>query len=355
MVIGTFELKREKKLLPVYGRMILYLLLSAVLLIILGVLSVLIFSPERIPILIEEEIALQIPGFKEILLSLFPENLFQVLVGGGHFLLPVIVLAFLLGINLNFDLRLTSPVVQLFDALNRVFYHINSLLAELFGLAMVVIAASSMIVLGHEDFALFKQILIILGIDSGLIIFAIYQGLLYLLGGRTNPYRWLYAVIGPALTAFFTRDEYLAIGMLVKHGKENLGVPRRVGTAVYPLFAFFGRAGTALVTSASFLLVLSSYSSLEITMMQVFTTCGFTLLISLALGSVPGMGAFVALSMLCSVFGKGLQEGYLILKPIAPLLISFGVLLDVVTSAFVSLLISKHEDVWDDIDPSDYV
>ena len=105
----------------------------------------------------------------------------------------------------------------------------------------------------------------------------------------------------------------------------------------------------------TFLLVLKSYSSLEITAVQIFMTFGFTLLISLTLGSVPGLGAFVALSMLCAVFGKGLQEGYLILKPIAPLLISFGVLMDVVTSAFVSLLISKHEDLWDDIDPADYV
>jgi Na+/H+-dicarboxylate symporter len=143
--------------------------------------------------------------------------------------------------------------------------------------------------------------------------------------------------------------------MLVKHGKENLGIPRRVGSAVYPLFAIFGRTGTALVASATFLLVLKSYSSLEITFFQVLWTLLFSLLISLTLGTVPGLGSYVALSTLCAFYGRGLQEGYLILRPVAPLLISFGVLLDVLTSAFVSLLVAKHENIAQEVDAYDFV
>ncbi len=355
MAAGAFELKREKKLLAVYGRSVVYLLLATMLLLVLGIVSVMIFSPERIPITIEAQKAVELPGIREILFDIFPENLFQVLVGPGTFLLPLMVLAVLIGVNLGYDLRITAPVVQLFDALNRVFYHVNSLLWELFGFAMIVVSASFLVTLSARDLSLFQQMLLILSIDSALVLFAVYPALLYLLGGRRNPYKWLYATTAAAVTGFFTGNEYLVIGALVKHGKENLGVPRRVGSAVYPLFAFFGRAGTALVASASFLLVLKSYSSLEITFAQVLWTFGFTLLISLALGSVPGMGAFVALSVLCGLFGKGLQEGYLILRPIAPLLISFGVLMDVVTSAFVSLLVAQHEKVWEEVDLFDFV
>ena len=355
LVIGTYELKREKKLFSVYGRIILYLLLAAVLLVAIGIVTVLIFSPERIPIIIEEEQVRQNPGVREMLLAIFPKNLFQVLVGNGEILLPLIVLAFIIGVNLTFDQRVTGPVVQFFDSLSRVFYHINSLLSELFGFAMVVISAFFIMLMRGSDLSLFKQVLIILAIDCALIIFVVYPGLLYLLGGWQNPYKWLYALMVPALIAFFTRDEYLVIGMLAKHGKESLGVPRRVGSAVYPIFAFFGRAGTALVASVTFILVLRSYSSLEITFLQVLMTFGFSLLISLSLGSVPGMGSFVALSLLCGAFGKGMQEGYLILKPIAPIMISFGTLLDIITSGFVSLLVSRHVDLAAEVDLVDYV
>jgi len=347
LVAGTYELKREKKIFRVYGRTILYLLLATALLIIVGMVTVLVFSPERIPIIVEQEQAIRLPGLKETLLGLFPENLFQVLVGSGSIMAPLVLFAFLLGVNLTFDLRITSPVVQLTDSLNRIFYHINSLLCELFGFAMIVISAYFIMTV--------KQYEIIIGIDTALIIFAVYPALLYFLGGRQNPYKWLYAVIGPALTAFFSGDNYLSVVMLAKHGKENLGVPRRVGSAVYPLFAVFGRTGTVLVASATFLLVLKSYSSLEITFGQVLWTLLFSMLISLTLGTVPGLGAYVALSTLCALYGRGLQEGYLILRPIAPLLISFGVLLDVLTSAFVSLLVARHEQIAQEVDAYDFV
>ena len=355
LIAGTYELKREKKIFRVYGRTVLYLLLATALLIVVGMVTVLLFSPDRIPIIVEQEAAFQLPGLKETLLGLFPENLFQALVGSGSILLPVVFFAFLLGVNLTFDLRITTPVVQLTDSLNRIFYHINSLLCELFGLAMIAISAYFIMTVKRYELALFKQILIIIGIDTALVVFAIYPLLLYLLGGRQNPYKWLYAVLAPVLTAFFSGDNYLSLTMLAKHGKENLGVPRRVGSAVYPLLVIFGRSGTAMVAGATFLLVLKSYSSLEITFVQVLWTLLFTLLISLTLGTVPGLGAYVALSTLCALYGGGLQEGYLILRPVAPLLISFGVLLDVLSSAFISLLVARHEQIGENVDAYDFV
>ncbi|MBA7660199.1 hypothetical protein ES703_68199 [subsurface metagenome] len=86
LVIGSFELKSEKRLLSVYGRIGLYLVLAAVLLVVIGILSVLALSPERIPIIIEEQRAIELPGVRETLLNIFPRNLFQVLVGSGEIL-----------------------------------------------------------------------------------------------------------------------------------------------------------------------------------------------------------------------------------------------------------------------------
>jgi aerobic C4-dicarboxylate transport protein len=355
VMAGTYELRREKRMLPVYGRIVLYLVLAAVLLVVVGMVTLLVFSPERIPIIVEQQRSFQLPTLQETLLSLFPSNLFQALVGSGNLLLPVMLVALLVGINLTFDLRITSPVVQLVDSLTRIFYHLNSLMCELFGFAMVVIGAYFIMTVKGSDLALFKQIFIILGINCALVIFAIYPALLYLLGERKNPYKWLYAVIGPALVGFLSGDNYLSVTMLVKHGRENLGVPRRVGSATYSVFAVFGRAGSAMVAAAGFLLVLKSYSSLEVSFLQVLWTLAFSVLVSLFLGPVPGLGAYVALSTLCAMYGRGLQEGYLILNPIAPLLVSFGAILDVITSAFASFLVARHQQVHEEVDIYDFV
>ena len=353
--IGTSELRQEKRLVRVYLSGLKYLALSAALLIVIGTLSVLVFPPERIPITVETQKAFAPVSLMRGLAAIFPKNLFSVLGGSGDFLLPLMVLAFLLGVNLDFDRQLTRPIVQIFDSLSRVFYHLNSLVVELFGIAMIAVSAAWMSHLTHADLAMYKQILIILAVDVVIVAFGVFPGCLYLLGIRENPYRWLYASIGPAIAGFFSGDHYLSLGILTKHGKESLGVPRMVGSAVYPLFAVLGRAGTAMVSSVSFILILRSYSSLEITFFQTLWVMGVSFLVSFLLGAVPGNGAFFSIFMLCSIYAKGLQEGYLILKAVGPLLVSFGAFVDVLSSAFVSLLVAREENVWTEVEMESFI
>jgi aerobic C4-dicarboxylate transport protein len=353
--IGTSELRQEKRLLRVYYSVFKYLVLSAGLLIIIGTLSVLVFPPERIPITIESDRAFDPVSVIGGLQTIFPRNLFAVFFGSGDFLLPILVLAFLLGLNMDFDRQLTRPVMQLFDSLSRIFYHLNSLIAELFAIALIAIAAARVSHLSHSDLGMYKQIIIILAVDVVVVAFGVFPGALYLLGIRENPYRWLYASIGPAIAGLFTGDAYISLGILTKHGKESLGVPRMVGSAVYPLFAVVGRAGTAMVATVSFILILRSYSSLEITFLQTLWVMLFSFIVSFILGAMPGNGAFYAVFMLCSLYAKGLQEGYLILRTIAPLLVSFGAFIDVLSSAFVSLLVAREENVWTEVETENFI
>jgi Na+/H+-dicarboxylate symporter len=353
--IGTSELRQEKRLLRVYFSVFKYLVLSAGLLIIIGTLSVLVFPPERIPITIEADRAFSAVSVIDGLKVIFPRNLFAVFFGSGDFLLPIVVLSFLLGLNMDFDRQLTRPVVQLFDSLSRIFYHLNSLIVELFAIALIAIAAARISHLSHADLGMYKQIIIIVAVDVVVVAFGVFPGALYLMGIRENPYRWLYAAIGPAIAGLFTGDTYVSLGIVTKHGKESLGVPRMVGSAVYPLFAILGRAGTAMVSTVSFILILRSYSSLEITFLQTLWVMFFSFVVSFILGAMPGNGAFYAIFMLCSLYAKGLQEGYLILRTIAPLLVSFGAFIDVLSSAFVSLLIAREENVWTEVEIENFI
>jgi Na+/H+-dicarboxylate symporter len=289
------------------------------------------------------------------LASIIPPNLYSVFYRAGDFLLPVMVLAFLVGLNFDFDRQLTRPVVQFFDSFSRIFYHLNSLIVELIAIAMIAITAAWMMHLSHSDLGMYKQILIILAVDIVVVAFGVFPGCLYLLGLKENPYRWLYASIGPAIAGLFSGDHYLSLGVMTKHGKESLGVPRMVGSAVYPLFAVLGRAGTAMISSVSFILILRSYSSLEITFFQTLWVMLFTFLVSFILGAAPGTGAYFSIFMLCSLYGKGLQEGYLILRNIAPILVSFGAFIDLLSSAFVSLLIAREENVWTEVETENFI
>jgi Na+/H+-dicarboxylate symporter len=319
--VGVSELRQEKRLLRVYASTFKYLALAAAVLVLIGVVSVLIFPPERVPIAVEADKALQPVSVLDGLKSIFP---------------------------------LTRPIAQLFDSLSRIFYHLNSLVVELLGIAVIALASAWIMRVAHGDPGTYRQILIILAVDVALVAFGVFPGALYLLGVK-SPYRWLYAAMGPGLAGLFTGDQYLSLGVLSKHGKESLGVPRSIGSSVYAVSACLGRAGSAMVAAVSFMLVLRSYSQIEVSFLQVLWVVGFSFLVSFVLGAVPGMGAYFAVFTLCSLYGKGLQEGYLVLKAIAPLLVAFGAFIDVLGSAFISLLIAREENVWTEVETENFI
>jgi aerobic C4-dicarboxylate transport protein len=355
LVMGTHELRRAGLALKSYGHALLYLISGSALLTIIGLVSVLALSPDRVPIVIVEATALPSPNLLDTLAGALPANLFQVLGGSGATLLPLLVLAIILGANLDFDEVTTRPIVQIVDSLSRVFFHINTLVVEVFWLALVVVAAATFVSLSKAELALYQQLLIILVVDVIVLWGGVLPGVLYFLGERQAPFKWLYGALGPALTAAVTGDQYVATSSLILHGRASYGLPRSVGSMVYPLFAIFGRAGTALVTAVSFVLVMRSYSSIELGLSQIAWVGTFSFLISFALGGVPGMGALVSLAMLSSLYGRGLQEGYLILQPIAPLLVGVAAFLDTSVAAVASVLVGRQLEVATDVEMRDFV
>lgn len=355
LAIGVSELRQERRVLRVCVSTFKYLALGAALSVIIGTLSVLIFPPERVTISAGVGKAFTAVSVLDGLKSIFPRNLFRALLQGGEFLLPVVVLAFVLGINLDFDRQLTRPIAQLFDSLSRLFYHLNSLVVELFAVALIPITAAWVMRVAHGGLGAYQQILIILAVDTGLVAFGVFPLALYLLGLKENPYKWLYASLAPAIAGLFAGDQYIALGVLSKHGKESLGVPRSIGTTVYSLFACLGRAGTAMVAAVGFMLVLRSYSRIEISLLQLLWVLGASFVVSFVLGAVPGAGSYYAVFMLCSLYGTGRQEGYLILQPIAPLLVAFGAFVDVLSSALASLLVAREEKLWTEVEVESFI
>lgn len=355
-IIGVHELRREKRVLAVFGRTILYLVATSALLAAIGTISTIVVPMDRIPMLIEQEIAHSIPTFREVLENVFPRNMFRILFGSGDYLLPIYVIAILIGLNLNFDRLATRPAIQLFDSLSRVFYNLNAFVLEIIGLGFIPLTTAYILrIFASPELALYKQLCLVLAIDAALILFVIYPVLLYFLGGKKQPFLWIYGCIASLLTAVVARDAYFSLASLIRHSKENLGVPRKVGAVSLPLFALFGKAGTAMVTGASFILIITSYSALGISAGQVIWVITFAFLASLVVGPFPGIGVFVALSLLSTGFPAGYAEGYLILKPVVPILMSFAIALDVVTASLATGLVAERSKMRKEIEPREFI
>lgn len=351
--LGVHELKQERRFASAYAGLIGASLLATVGLVLIGAGSVSLFAPARLPIFYESEHPFVVPTVQSIALRVFPDNAFQVFIEGDGVVLPLFVFAMIVGLNLGFHRVTAAPTVQLFESLNRILYRICSLYVEVLGLGMLVIAATRFHELQELDIVVFKQLLILLSVDLLLVVIVIYPVLLYLLGGRMNPLKWLYGSLASMLTAVVSANVFVSLNVLIKHGKESLGIRRAVSSSAYPLFAILGRSGTALLACTSFILVMKSYSSLEIPWSQMGLIVGSAMLVSFAVGSIPGFGVLVAVSLLCSQFD--LQEGYLILIPVAPVLASVGVVLDIATCSFIAALVAKRQQMAEDIAVKEFV
>ncbi len=247
-------------------------------------------------------------------------------------------------------------MVQLCDSLNSIFYHINSFILEILAPGIIVFSAIIVFRISSiQHIALYQQLFLILLINSVFLIFLVFPAVLYMLGMKEKPYKYIFALTGAALTGFLTGDNYLANNVLIKHSHENLGVPRQSGAVTVSLFTIFGRAGTAMVTAVCFIIILNSYSGIGITFPQILWLFTAVVLSSFILGTVPAAGTVTALALICSAYGHGIEDGFLIFSPVIPFLLSFSVLLDVMTAGISSMLVARFDNIQKDIDMKDFI
>ncbi len=350
VVTGIHTLVQKKKVFGLMSRTVIYMVIVSAILAVFGSVSVLLISPERIPVFIEESAKVTQQGFYNTLLAIFPRNFFSVILQNGDQILPIFIMAVLVGFNMNFDKVVTRAAVQLFESVSGIFYHINSFIIELMGFFMVPMAwYITEQIINTSEIELFKQMLFAITADVLIIIFIIYPVILYFITGRKNPYKWIYAALAPSIAAVASGDSLFCLGLQIKNSSENMGSRKETGAVSLPLLAVFGKAGTAMITGVSFIVILKSYSSLGLNLSGVIWVSTFAFLSSFIVGPFPGSGVFVAVSLLCGIYGRGIEEGYLILKPVLPILFSVSVMIDTLTNSLISMIVSRniglHEEV----------
>ena len=231
VVTGVHSLVQKKKVFGLLSRTVVYMIIVSAVLAVFGTVSVLLLSPERIPVFIEESANFSVPTFYDVLTAIFPRNFFEVIFQNGDQILPIFIMAVLIGFNMNFDKVITRGAAQLFESLSGIFNHINSFIIELMGFFMVPMAwyVTKQIMITSET-ALFKQMLIAISADTLIIIFVIYPILLYFAAGHKNPYKWIYAALAPVLAGAASGDSLFSLSLQLKNSSENMGSRKEAGS-----------------------------------------------------------------------------------------------------------------------------
>ena len=302
---AVFKLRDEKLIVKTGLWTFGVIIASSLLLVALGLLTALIVHLPRIPITIEKASEIPTIDVRDLLRRLFPYTGFEALIDGAY-LLPCFVFAGLAGAGAASDKSISKPAVTLFDSLSKVCYIVMSLFTEFLAIGMIALMTRWAFI--------FKNI-ITAGVYTPLIS------------------------ITSFLVSFISGDTNLTLLLNMRHGAESLGIRRRINAVSFPLFSIFGRGGAALVEAVCFVLILRSYIPLPISVTDILWIGGVALLLSFVQSGLPSGGAFIAITVMCVMYGRGFEAGYLLLKDAAPLLCCFAAGFDAFTAIFGSYIV----------------
>ena len=350
-----FRLRSSKTLLKTFSWTLGLLFAFTFLLLALGVASALIIKLPRIPITGEKITELPSISIRELLMQVFPFSGFES-VRDGVYLLPVFVFSAFAGIGCAAERDVARPVVSFIESASKICYAILSFVVEWVSVGMIAIACNWLI--SNRTFfesKIFIPLTTVIVID--LIIFAVILCplLIRIVCKDPRPFHVLYASITPMLSAFFSGDTNFALQVNMRHGRESLGIRDETNSFTFPFFAIFSRGGTALVISICFVTILRSYSNLGIKADDVIWLFMTAFFISFMLCALPSGGTFVALTLLCTMYGRGVSAGYLLVKSAAPMICSLAAVFDVISAIYASYITAVKTKTIDHTDIKHYI
>ncbi len=329
---SVYKLRNENQLLKTSIWTFSTIIISTLILTAIGLVSALIIKLPRIPISVEK--INEVPQFnwQTLLTKLFPYSAAETLLDGSY-LLPCFIFAGLIGGAAVSYRNSSKPAITLFESLSEICYTVLTFIIDILCVGMIAIMARWTMNFTHIlSLKVYNYLILMLFVDFVLITFVLYPIILRTLCHDHHPYKVIYSSIAPLMISLFSGDTNLALGINMHHGKENLGIRRRINSVSFPLFSIFGRGGAALVQTICFVLIMRSYSYLEITILDALWIGGISFVLSFALAEIPSGGPFFALTIMCSLYGRGFETGYLLLREVAPIVCAFAAAIDCITS-----------------------
>ena len=352
---AVFRLRSSKNLQKTAVWTLLTILGTTLILALLGLVSILLVKLPRIPITGEKMSSLPSIDIKSLVMQLFPYSGFEALQQGA-FLLPCFIFAGFAGAGCTTDQTASKPVIAFLESAAKLCYSIMSFFIEWLCVGMIAVSAWWMIS-ARQVFAAgtYTPLFIMLSVDFILIVGLIYPLIVHFLCNDQHPYHVVYACITPVITAFFSGDSNLSLPVNLRHARESLGVHQPSSDVTVPLFSIFARGGSALVTTICFVMILRSYSSLGFAFFDILWIFLSSVAISLVLSSLPSGGTFVALIILCTMYSRGFEAGYLLLRPAAPVFCSFAAAFDAVSAIFGSYVVAVKTKQFEHVELKHYI
>lgn len=337
----SFSVYRLRSSRTLLRTSILTLSLSALfsfVLTLLGLLSALAFHLPRIPITGERMTEVSAIDAKTLIMNLFPFSAFDSL-ADGFYILPVFVFAAFIGAGCASEKERARPVVSFLESAGQVCHNVSSFFVEWISVCLIAISCWWMFS-ARAGFSspVFSKLFLLFAFDFILFAAILCPLFIRFFCRDPRPFHVLYASVATLVASFFSADSNLSLQVALRHGRESLGIRDEANSFSLPLFSALCRGGSSLVISVCFVMIIRSYVDMGIRSEDVIWIFGTAFATSFLLASLPQGGTFVALTAMCTMYGRGFSDGYLLFRSALPLLCSTAAIFDATSALYGSYI-----------------
>jgi len=263
-----------------------------------------------------------IPSYPFTATAEFPDRFFVVLVA-----------ALLIGFSFRPTAKVFKEAYSLSNSLSEAAFRFCKDFSRFWWIALFFFAANSASVLQNNSLDILVPSLVIAVVSVIVVLPLLFCAFTRF---KVNPFRKMFRLLPPALSALFGQTADAAFIPLYSSGRNNLGIQKRVVGFSIPMFRIMGRGGSAAF--ATYAVCLAIYNSGEA------VTFG-TVLLTAAVCTCAGFASFAApgteILLICSVSFRLLDRSATAIA-LLPLLAPFSALIDVLVSGLGPIIIGKN-------------
>ena len=250
--------------------------------------------------------------FEGIKTLLFSNNAFTQFTKSTTSLLPLIVVAGIIGYALKPDYEALRPAYVVTNSFAEVIIRLTRILTHLAAIALLFLSAYFALQSNMID--TLYEVLPLTLIYIGLILVTLVLILPLLFGiltgfRRGNPYRILFTSFASIVTSFFYMSTLESTISMIALGEHNNNVKKRVAGTAFPLYTILGKGGSAMIATFTLLLILRNSGSAQLTIVPLLLLALFASLVSLLSSFVPRFEVlFIMILSYSRLFGNVLHN-----------------------------------------------
>ncbi len=289
---------------------------------------------------LESPVTIQYPETSSFILNVIPESLISFL-RSEYAVLSILFISYLTAIGIILAKDDADEFHSMIISFDNTLHRLNMIILEFLPIGVFAYIGYTMGSLTVSNIMPFLKLILVIVAGSFIQVFII-QALLVFIFTKTNPFKFIHALLSSSILGYTSGNRYTTYPALVENIENNLGADREVFTFVSGLGIAFSLSGSALSCGVSTLFVAQAYG-LDL---SIYLQIIIILLITVATLKMDGIneGGLVLLSIVLSHIIKLPAEGYALILGITAVIYQIETVVNITGNACVSYIISHSEE-----------